>query len=150
VEAGPSSGNCELSGRCRGGGAALEFGIGTGRVALPLSQRGVEVHGVDISEDMTAQLRAKPGGQSIGVTVGDSATTAVPGTFSLVYLVFNALSNLLTQAEQVACFQNAARHLLPGGRLVVEMWVPDLRRVPARSDRTPLRRERVARRLRHH
>ncbi len=112
------------------GGAALEFGIGTGRVALPLSQRGVEVHGIDISEDMITQLRAKPGSQSIGVTVGDFATTDAPGTFSLVYLVYNALSNLITQAEQVDCFRNAARHLLPGGRLVVEMWVPDLRRFP--------------------
>jgi SAM-dependent methyltransferase len=112
------------------GGAALEFGIGTGRIALSLSKRGVEVHGIDISEDMVAQLRSKPGGQSIGVTVGDFATTTVPRMFSLVYVVFNALSNLTTQAEQVACFENAGRHLLPGGRLVVEMWVPDLRRFP--------------------
>jgi SAM-dependent methyltransferase len=112
------------------GGAALEFGIGTGRVALPLSERGVDVHGIDISEDMIAQLRAKPAAQSIGATVGDFATTTVPRTFSLVYVVYNALSNLTTQAEQVECFQNAARHLLPGGRLVVEMWVPDLRRFP--------------------
>jgi SAM-dependent methyltransferase len=112
------------------GRPALEFGVGTGRVALPLSQLGVEVHGIDISEDMIAQLRAKPGAQSIGTTIGDFATTTVPGAFSLVYIVFNALSNLTTQAEQVACFQNAARHLLPGGRLVVEMWVPDLRRFP--------------------
>jgi SAM-dependent methyltransferase len=112
------------------GGAALEFGIGTGRVALPLSQRGVEVHGIDISEDMIRQLRTKPGSESIDVTVGDFATTAVPGTFSLVYLVYNALSNLTTQAEQVACFRNAARHLVPGGRVVVEMDVPDLRRFP--------------------
>ena len=112
------------------GEAALEFGIGTGRVAIPLSQRGVEVHGIDISEDMVRQLREKPGSESIAVTVGDFATTAVPGTFALVYLVYNALSNLTTQAEQVACFRNAARHLEPGGRVVVEMFVPDLRRFP--------------------
>ena len=112
------------------GGAALEFGIGTGRVALPLSEHGIEVHGIDISEDMVAQLLAKPGSSSIGVTVGDFATTTVPRTFSLVYLVYNALGNLTTQAEQVQCFRNAARHLALDGRLVVEMWVPDLRRFP--------------------
>ena len=108
-------------------GAALELGIGTGRVALPLSQRGVEVHGIDISHDMVTQLRAKPGSEVIGVTVGDFATTKVPGTFSLVYLVYNAISNLTTQAEQVECFRNAAGHLAPGGRLVIELWIPDLR-----------------------
>jgi SAM-dependent methyltransferase len=112
------------------GGAALEFGIGTGRVALPLSQSGVEVHGIDISADMVAQLRAKPGADAIGVTVGDFATTRAPGTFSLVYLVYNAISNLTTQDEQVQCFQNAARHLVPAGRLVIELWVPDLQRLP--------------------
>ena len=111
-------------------GAALELGIGTGRVALPLSQRGVEVHGIDISHDMVTQLRAKPGSEVIGVTVGDFATTKVPGTFSLVYLVYNAISNLTTQAEQVECFRNAAGHLAPGGRLVIELWIPDLRRFP--------------------
>ena len=90
------------------GGAALELGIGTGRVALPLHRRGVEVHGIDISADMVAQLRAKPGSDAIAVTIGDFATTKVPGAFSLVYLVDNTISNLTTQDEQVACFQNAA------------------------------------------
>ena len=111
-------------------GAALELGIGTGRVALPLHRRGVEVHGVDISPDMVAQLRAKPGADAIAVTIGDFATTKVPGAFSLVYLVYNAISNLTTQDEQVACVRNAAWHLVPGGRLVVELWVPDLQRLP--------------------
>jgi len=112
------------------GGRALEFGIGTGRVALPLSGRGVEVHGIDISADMVAQLRAKTGSETIGVTIGDFATTKVPGEFSLVYLVFNAISNLTTQDEQVECFRNAAAHLAPGGRFVIELWLPDLQRFP--------------------
>jgi SAM-dependent methyltransferase len=112
------------------GGAVLEFGIGTGRVALPLRQRGVEVQGIDISADMVAQLRAKPGADGIPVAVGDFATTKVPGTFSLVYLVYNAISNLTTQDEQVECFRNAAEHLGPDGRLVIELWIPDLRRFP--------------------
>jgi SAM-dependent methyltransferase len=112
------------------GGAALEFGIGTGRVALPLSQRGIEVHGIDLSTDMVTHLRAKPGSESIVVTVGDFATTKVPGVFSLVYLVYNAISNLTTQDEQVECFRNAARHLIPGGCLAIELWVPDLQRLP--------------------
>jgi SAM-dependent methyltransferase len=112
------------------GGAALEFGIGTGRVALPLSQRGVTVSGIDISADMVAQLRAKQGSEDIAVTVGDFAKTQVPGHFSLVYLVYNALSNLTTQDEQVECFQNAAHHLAPGGRFVIELWLPDLQRFP--------------------
>jgi hypothetical protein len=113
-----------------GGRAALEFGIGTGRVAVPLSQRGVEVHGIDISSDMIDQLRAKPGSESIATTVGDFAATTVGRTFSLVYLVYNAISNLTTQAEQVECFCNAARHLDVCGRLVIELWIPDLRRLP--------------------
>ncbi len=112
------------------GGAVLEFGIGTGRVALPLAQRGLEVAGIDISSDMLDQLQRKPGAQSIVTLVGDFATTTMPGTFALVYLVYNAISNLTTQAEQVACVRNAARHLAPGGRLVIELWVPDLRRFP--------------------
>lgn len=111
-------------------GAALEFGIGTGRVALPLNQRDVEVQGIDISPDMVTQLRAKPGSEGIVVTVGDFATTKVPGVFSLVYLVYNAISNLTTQDEQVECFRNAARHLIRGGRLAIELWVPDLQRLP--------------------
>jgi len=111
-------------------GAALEFGIGTGRVALPLSQTGLAVHGIDISADMVSQLRSKPGAEAIGVTIGDFATTHVPGAFSLIYLVFNVISNLTTQDEQVECFRNAARHLSPGGRVVIELGVPDLQRFP--------------------
>jgi SAM-dependent methyltransferase len=112
------------------GGAALELGIGTGRVALPLSQRGVEVHGIDISPDMVMQLQKKAGSETIAVTIGDFATTKVPGTFSVVYMVYNAISNLTTQDEQVDCFRNAAGHLAPGGRFVIELWVPDLQRLP--------------------
>ncbi|HTD48958.1 MAG TPA: class I SAM-dependent methyltransferase, partial [Acidimicrobiia bacterium] len=112
------------------GGAALELGIGTGRVALPLSQRGVRVHGIDISRDMIAHLQAKPGSDAIEVTVGDFASTKVPGTFALAYVVFNAISNLCTQDEQVACFCNVAAHLQPGGRFVMELWILDLQRLP--------------------
>ena len=113
-----------------GGGRALELGIGTGRIALPLACRGVEVHGIDLSRAMVARLRAKPGGDAIGVTIGDFATTRVDGTFSLAYLVFNTINNLTTQDAQVACFRNAAAHLEPGGRFVIEVGVPELRRLP--------------------
>ena len=113
-----------------GGGAALEFAIGTGRVGLLLAQRGVPVSGIELSEDMVAELRRKPGGDALPVVVGDMATTRVPGTYSLVYLVFNTLSNLIEQDEQVACFANAAAHLAPGGVFVVEQGEPDLRRYP--------------------
>ena len=113
-----------------GDGAALEFGIGTGRVALPLSRRGVPVHGIDISEPMLEQLRAKSDSEQIEVTVGDFARTRVDGTFRLAYLVFNTITNLTTQDEQVACFQSAAAHLEPGGCFVIEVFVPELRRVP--------------------
>ena len=113
-----------------GGGAALELGIGTGRVAVPLAQRGVRVHGIDLSEAMVARLRAKPGAQDIDVTVGDFATTVVEGRFSVAYLVFNTIMNLTTQDEQVACFQNAAAHLEPGGCFVIEVGVPALQRLP--------------------
>ncbi len=113
-----------------GGGAALELGIGTGRIALPLAARGVLVHGIDLSEAMVARLRAKPGGDAIPVTIGDFATTTVDGTFSLAYLVFNTIGNLTTQDEQVACFENAAAHLEPGGCFVIEVGVPDLQRLP--------------------
>jgi SAM-dependent methyltransferase len=114
-----------------GNGAALEFAIGTGRVALPLSERGVQVHGLDISEPMVARLRAKPGADNIATTIGDFATTRVDGgPFRLVYLVFNSLMNLLTQEEQVATFRNAAAHLEPGGCFVIEIIVPILRRLP--------------------
>jgi SAM-dependent methyltransferase len=107
-----------------GGGAALELGIGTGRIALPLAARGVRVHGIDLSPDMVAKLREKPGGDAVGVTVGDFATTRVDGTFALVYLVFNTINNLTTQDAQVACFENVAAHLAPGGRFVIEVGVP--------------------------
>ena len=113
-----------------GPGAALEFGIGTGRIALPLSRRGVRVHGIDLAPAMVAQLRAKPGAENIGVTVGDFAATRVDGTFRLVYLVRNTITNLTTQEEQVECFRNAAGHLEPGGCFVVENYIPELRRLP--------------------
>jgi SAM-dependent methyltransferase len=113
-----------------GGGAALELGIGTGRIALPLAQRGVGVHGIDLSEAMVARLRAKPGAEQIGVTIGDFATTAVESSFSLAYLVANTIMNLTTQDEQVACFRNAAAHLEPNGCFVVEVLVPRLQQLP--------------------
>ena len=113
-----------------GDGAALELGIGTGRIALPLSARGVPVQGIDLSPDMVAQLQAKPGGDAIGVTIGDFATTVVDGTFRLAYLVYNTIQNLTSQDDQVACFTNVARHLEPGGCFVVEVMVPPLRRLP--------------------
>jgi SAM-dependent methyltransferase len=111
-------------------GAALELGIGTGRIAIPLSQRGVRVHGIDLSPDMVAQLQAKPGTDDIGVTIGDFATTSVSGTFKLAYLVRNTIMNLTTQDEQIACFQNVAAHLEPGGCFVIEVGVPGLQRLP--------------------
>jgi SAM-dependent methyltransferase len=107
-----------------GDDAALELGIGTGRIALPLSERGVRVHGIDLSEAMVAKLRQKPGAEQIEVTIGDFATTTVDGTFSVAYLVFNTINNLTTQDEQVACFQNVAAHLEPGGCFVIEVGVP--------------------------
>jgi SAM-dependent methyltransferase len=109
---------------------ALELAIGTGRVALPLAERGVAVSGIELSEAMVAQLRAKPGGDAIPVAIGDMATTRVDGRFGLVYLVFNTLVNLTSQDAQVACFENAAAHLEPGGRFVVEVGIPQLRRLP--------------------
>jgi len=113
-----------------GDGAALELGIGTGRIALPLSRRGVRVHGIDLSPAMVARLRAKPGGDRIGVTIGDFATTRVAGQFRLAYLVFNTIGNLTTQDQQVECFRNVAAHLGPGGCFVVEVEVPQLQRLP--------------------
>ncbi len=113
-----------------GDGRALEFAIGTGRIALSLAKRGVPVHGIDMSEAMVARLRAKRGGEDIGVTIGDFATTTVDGPFTLVYLVFNTISNLTTQAAQVACFRNAAAHLQPGGCFGIEVGVPGLRLLP--------------------
>jgi SAM-dependent methyltransferase len=113
-----------------GDGSALELGIGTGRIALPLSQRGVHVRGIEISPDMVAQLRAKPGANEIGVTIGDFATTKVDGKFRLAYLVYNTIENLTTQDEQVDCFCNVADHLEPGGCFVIELEVPALQRLP--------------------
>ena len=112
------------------GGPALEFAIGTGRVALPLSARGIAVHGIELSRPMVERLRAKPGADAVPVTIGDMATTRVPGTFRLVYLVANTIMNLTTQDDQLAAFANAAAHLEPGGCFVVEVEVPQLRRVP--------------------
>ncbi len=113
-----------------GSGRALELGIGTGRIALPLARRGIPVHGIELSKAMVARLRAKPGGEDIGVTIGDFATTTVDGTFSVAYLVWNTIMNLTTQAAQVACFRNVAAHLEPGGCFVIEVGVRDLQRLP--------------------
>ena len=120
-----------------GGGRALELGIGTGRIALPLARRGVPVHGIDLSRAMVARLRAKPGGDAIGVTIGDFATDRVDGTFSVAYLVFNTIMNLTTQEAQVACFRNVAAHLAPGGCFVIEVVVPELRRLPPGQNVVP-------------
>lgn len=118
-----------------GGGTALELAVGTGRVALPLADRGVPVSGIELSEPMAHRLLAKRA--DFPVVVGDMATTRVPGEFSLVYVVWNSIGNLRTQAEQVACFANAARHLAPGGRFVVELWVPGIRRFPPGQSAVP-------------
>ena len=112
-----------------GSGRALELGIGTGRIALPLVQRGVPVHGIELSKAMAARLHAKPGGEDIDVTIGDFATTTLDETFSLAYLVFNTIMNLTTQAAQVACFRNVAAHLEYGGCFVIEVGVPELQRL---------------------
>ncbi len=117
-----------------GDGAALEFAIGTGRVGIPLRERGVPVSGIELSEAMLAQLRAKMDEATLPVVQGDMATATAPGRYALVYLVFNTITNLQTQADQVACFKNAARHLAPGGRFVIESVVPDLRRMPPGQD----------------
>jgi SAM-dependent methyltransferase len=113
-----------------GSGRALEFGIGTGRIAVPLAERGVLVHGIDLSNAMVERLREKAGAQDMEVAIGDFATTTVEGAFALVYLVFNTIGNLTTQEAQVACFRNAAAHLEPGGCFVIEVGVPELRRLP--------------------
>jgi len=122
-----------------GAGAALEFAIGTGRIALPLAARGVPVAGIDTSEAMLARLRGKPGAEGIEALVGDMATTRVPGDFTLVYLVFNTIFNLTTQDGQVACFVNAAAHLSSGGRFVIEARVPELQRLPPGQSVLPWR-----------
>ena len=113
-----------------GSGRALELGIGTGRIALPLAQRGVPVCGIEMSQAMVARMRAKPGGTDVPVTIGDFATASADGTFSVAYLVFNTISNLTTQAAQVECFRNVAAHLAPGGCFVIEVDVPELRQLP--------------------
>ena len=112
-----------------GTGAALEFGVGTGRIAVPLSQRGVRVHGIELSQPMITQLR-RQGAEEIGVTHGDFATATVDGAFSLVYLLRNTITNLTSQDEQVDCFRNAARHLETGGAFLIENYIPELRRLP--------------------
>ena len=117
-----------------GGGGALEFAIGTGRVAVPLSRKGVSVTGIELSTAMVDRLRSKADEARIPVVIAEMTTARAPGRFALVYLVYNTISNLLTQAEQVACFRNAARHLTPGGRFVIELWVPELRKLPPGQD----------------
>lgn len=111
-------------------GPVVEFAVGTGRIALPLAERGIPVSGIEFSSDMVAQLRAKPGGDAIPVVVGDMSSARVEGEFGLVVLVFNTIGNLTEQDAQVACFRNAARHLRPGGRFVIETTVPPLQRLP--------------------
>jgi SAM-dependent methyltransferase len=113
-----------------GGGAALELGIGTGRIALPLSARGIRVHGIDLSSAMLERLRTKPGSQDIAVTIGDFSTARLEQRFTVAYLVFNTIKNLTAQDEQVACFQTVAEHLEPGGCFVIEVNIPDLQRLP--------------------
>ena len=120
-----------------GAGRALELGIGTGRIALPLAARGVPVEGIDVSRAMVARLRDKPGGDTVGVTIGDFATTRVDGTFSLVYVVFNSFMNLTTMDAQVDCFGNAAAHLAPGGCFVIELMIPELRKLPPGQNVVP-------------
>jgi SAM-dependent methyltransferase len=116
--------------RLAGPGPALGFAVGTGRIGVPLVRRGIPVTGIELSPPMASRLRAKVSEADLPVVVGDMATTAVPGQFSLVFLVWNSISNLRTQEEQVECFRNAARHLVPGGRFVIELFVPPLRRLP--------------------
>ena len=113
-----------------GSGAALELGVGTGRIALPLHRRGIRVHGIELSPAMVARLRDQPGADAVDVTIGDFATTTVDGTFTLAYLVRNTITNLTTQDEQVDCFRNVAAQLEPGGRFVIEVYIPELRRLP--------------------
>ena len=113
-----------------GAGRALEFAVGTGRIAIPLAARGVPVTGIELSQPMIDRLRTKVDETTVPVVAGDMTATRAPGEFTLVYLVYNTISNLLTQSEQVECFRNAARHLSPGGRFVIELWVPELRRLP--------------------
>ena len=124
----------DLLAELAGSGRALELAIGTGRIGLPLSRRGVPVHGIELSRAMAARLRGKPGGDAIAVTIGDMTTTRVDGTFTVAYLVFNTINNLTTQEAQVACFRNVAEHLRPGGCFVIETAVPPLRCLPPGQD----------------
>jgi SAM-dependent methyltransferase len=119
------------------GGPVLEFAVGTGRIAAPLAARGVPVTGIELSRAMVARIADKPGGDAVEVTVGDMTTTRVPGEFSLVYLVFNTISNVTTQDGQVAVFGNAAAHLRPGGLFLIEVGLPSLRRLPPGQDAVP-------------
>ena len=112
------------------GGPVLEFGSGTGRVAIPLAERGLEVRGIELSRAMVARMREKPGGDAVDVAIGDFSSTTVEGSFRLVVVVWNTITNLVTQEAQMACFRNAAAHLVPGGRFVVEVFVPTLQRLP--------------------
>ena len=129
----------DLLAELAGDGDALEFGIGTGRIALPLAGRGIRVAGIDSSEAMLSRLRAKPGAHEIEAVAGDFATTRVPGEFSLVFLIFNTIFNLVTQDAQVACFENAAAHLQAGGRFVIETRVPPLQSLPPGQSVLPIR-----------
>ncbi len=126
--------------RLADGGPALEFAVGTGRVGLPLAMRGVPVTGIDLSEPMLARLAGKSDGDRVAVVLGDMATTVVTGAggFALVYLVWNSISNLQTQAEQVECFRNAARHLRRGGRFALDLWVPPIQRLTPGKDAVPM------------
>jgi SAM-dependent methyltransferase len=118
-------------------GPVLEFAVGTGRIAAPLAARGVAVSGIELSRAMAARITAKPGGDKVAVTIGDMTTTRVAGKFSLAYLVFNTISNVTTQGGQVHVFRNAAAHLRPGGLFLIEVGVPDLRRLPPGQDTVP-------------
>jgi SAM-dependent methyltransferase len=133
IYAGAPAAMIELLAELGLGGRVLELAIGTGRIAIPLVARGVDVTGIDISDEMVARLRAKPGGGRIPVVMGDFADVAVDGSFRLVYLVFNTLFGLLDQDEQVRCFANVAAHLEPGGHFVLEAFVPDLARFDRRQ-----------------
>ena len=127
----------DLLAELAGAGPALELAIGTGRIAAPLAQRGVPVHGIELSKAMAARIAGKPGAERISITIGDMTCTRVPGEFTLAYLVFNTINNVTTQPGQVACFVNAAAHLQAGGHFVVEVGVPALRRLPPGQDVVP-------------
>ncbi|MDT8914350.1 class I SAM-dependent methyltransferase [Amycolatopsis sp. PS_44_ISF1] len=120
-----------------GDGPVLEFAVGTGRIAVPLAARGVPVSGIELSRAMAARIAARPGGDAVEVTIGDMTSTRVDGEFSLVYLVYNTIGNVTTQDGQVEVFRNAAAHLGPGGLFLVEVGLPDLRRLPPGQDVVP-------------